>query len=955
MIVALLLSSLLGAAPDVGAVITEARRTFIDDGDDRVSATPTHRVISHADGSLELQGAQPLRLSLQSVRREGAAPCRTETKRRAVDPASPRTVRTTRACALEETWTNGPDGLAQTFTLARPPRGTGALTLFLSVVGPWHHQDQGGHVFRGPGAADSLRYGNAFVVRGERKSPLVVRHVEGGLELVVPKEVVDAPQAFPLHIDPLVSAEVPLDPDAVTLDAPPTDEHSPAIATNSLGEAMVVWVDDRRQRGTDLFGARLTLSGTVRDATGLPVSVEPGNQVGPTLCGEGTGWLIAWASEVNGGSEVHAVRVNNLGLLATPFVVAEGAQPALAAKGTSAQSYLAYVNPTGALEVVELSGTSITSLATSTAPMGRASNPAIAGTESKWFAVFVSTLGTNPATIWGLTQENGVLVSTQVSSNLVVEASRPTVAMGVGPLGGVAPYVAWEQGTAVMSQSPGVNGPQSFSLASSPALVRTTSGTLLAPPTLGFFRSSALTLVDLNDGSLSSVPVSVRARELALAASGRLWAVWTENVLGGNGDVWMTSFAAGASPTPAVVAQAAPTQRQPHVAFPNGSLDGVAVWLEGDRVIRGARVQLQNDGRVSLGGSFLIADPIVPVLALDLASSGTGPDFLVVWTLAGGAVQGIQTYTDAPSTGGAIPFSIQGATSPPAIAWEDQNGLWVVAWGTGTEAVARTLTPGAFPTALRTLASAAASPHVELSCLRGKCLFALETAAGGQAGLFGASSGSTGSIFSFTGAQPVVTHDGTAWVVGWRAPAGFGFAQVDPSTTVFTTLGPLNQPTGLRFSQLSLAPGTPPVLAYVENDGDGGAAIVIDRVGLPGQRAFLAHGLMPSLGTQGTLPDARGTVVYQRYDAEPGVQAIRAWGTGFAFPAPPDAGVDAGVDAGTDAGVDAGSSDAGETPGELPDAGVIIFRTTGCTCQSLDAAPLGLALSWLLRRRRERR
>ena len=73
MISALLLFTLLGAGspsgPQVGAALSAVRRGFLEEGDDRVSITGSHRVVSHADGSLELKGELPLRVSLRSVRR----------------------------------------------------------------------------------------------------------------------------------------------------------------------------------------------------------------------------------------------------------------------------------------------------------------------------------------------------------------------------------------------------------------------------------------------------------------------------------------------------------------------------------------------------------------------------------------------------------------------------------------------------------------------------------------------------------------------------------------------------------------------------------------------------------------------------------------------------------------------------------------------------------------------
>ena len=182
---------------------------------------------------------QPLRIALQSVGREGAAPCLAGLISR---EAQTNTIISQRACGIEERWTNEREGLAHAFVVKHAPEGTGGLTLRLSFEGPWHHEDARGHVFKGPGAAALLRYGNAFVVREGQRLPITVRHVDGGLELRIPRAMVDAKNAFPMIIDPLLSAEVPLD-SSLRYEPPPTSEEAPAIAVNSQGMAMVGWVE----------------------------------------------------------------------------------------------------------------------------------------------------------------------------------------------------------------------------------------------------------------------------------------------------------------------------------------------------------------------------------------------------------------------------------------------------------------------------------------------------------------------------------------------------------------------------------------------------------------------------------------------------------------------------------------------------------------------------------------
>ena len=969
MISSLLASAILAAAPDLSAAITEARRTFIEDGDDRVSATATHRVISHADGSLELQGEQPLTLSLQSVGRGGAKPCRAVAQARLVEPAAPRTVRTQRACALEETWTNGPEGLAQTFILKRPPPGTGALTLSVAVRGPWHHHDANGQVFAGPGAATALRYGNAFVVRAGRKLPIAVRHVAGGLELEVPRALIDAPGAFPMIIDPVLSNEVPLDPNVSGVQALPTVEQTPAIALNSSGLPMVVWVDNRRQNGTDIFGARLDSTGSLLDSQAIPVALEPGHQLEPTICADGSGWLVAYATEgLANVYRVRGVRVDSQGAVGTPFLIDSGRQPALAASG-SGSSLIAYVDPSLVPRVARITGTTSTLEASGNPADGTASRPAIAATATSWFVAWVSEASGSPAVICALSMDGGVLQSRVLSAGPA--ATNPTVAMG-GATGDIA-FVYWEQsGNIVGARADSILPLAVHSNARSPALASAASGDV---PTLGFLEANRLTVIDASSGSTMVANVSARARDLVLAATSLVYAAWTEDTLLG-ADVWTASLLPGGNtpPSPFVLSQAPAPQRLPHVAFPEGSRDGLAVWVEGSARVLAARVQLQTDGSVSVASAFeVLRTGSGGVVGLDVAASVHGGDFAVAWALAGGTVA--VALTDLNRVTGApielvVPTTTagSGASTSPALAWDSASASWVVAWGQGLAGVkSRLVSTAAVASGVRSHSQEVVT-NLGLACLNGTCLVAWQRALDSnvRSTVFAAGISTTNPfpipIPIAVGEQPVVTDDGTDFIVGYRSTVGFTFARVNPLTGVVESPGSVTATAGSRLGSLSLARGTPPVMAWSELDTAAGISnLYVERMRFPPPRVLAARGLVPAIGTVG-LSQSSGVLVFQRYDVDPNVQSMRGWATGFAFPAA-DAGVDAGVDAGIgdagtdlDAGIDAGVDDGGSAADggvvETPDAGTVIFTSSGCTCQSLASAPLALALLLMSRRTR---
>ncbi|HVG63768.1 MAG TPA: Ig-like domain-containing protein [Hyalangium sp.] len=83
-----------------------------------------------------------------------------------------------------------------------------------------------------------------------------------------------------------------LDPSGFTVSLSPNSETSPAVAFDGTNY-LVVWQDNRGS-GFDLYGVRVSGSGTVLDPAGFPISAASGNQRNPAVAFDGTNYLIVW-------------------------------------------------------------------------------------------------------------------------------------------------------------------------------------------------------------------------------------------------------------------------------------------------------------------------------------------------------------------------------------------------------------------------------------------------------------------------------------------------------------------------------------------------------------------------------------------------------------------------------------------------------------------------------------
>jgi len=86
----------------------------------------------------------------------------------------------------------------------------------------------------------------------------------------------------------------------------------------SYDEFLVVWADSRNGSESDIYGARVTYDGTVKDRDGLPICVAPGAQTLPAVASNGSDYWVVWTDERDTnatGAQAYGARVQRDGSL----------------------------------------------------------------------------------------------------------------------------------------------------------------------------------------------------------------------------------------------------------------------------------------------------------------------------------------------------------------------------------------------------------------------------------------------------------------------------------------------------------------------------------------------------------------------------------------------------------------------------------------------------------------
>jgi subtilisin family serine protease len=123
-----------------------------------------------------------------------------------------------------------------------------------------------------------------------------------------------------------------------------------ALTASTTGAAwLLVWQDERNVDNADIYGNRVSPSGTVASLGGVPISTASNDQRRPSVASDGTMWMVAWGDRrpddatttIDRDSDIYAARVSANGTLLAPTggipvstVERDQAQPQIAYNGT---------------------------------------------------------------------------------------------------------------------------------------------------------------------------------------------------------------------------------------------------------------------------------------------------------------------------------------------------------------------------------------------------------------------------------------------------------------------------------------------------------------------------------------------------------------------------------------------------------------------------------------------
>jgi hypothetical protein len=123
-----------------------------------------------------------------------------------------------------------------------------------------------------------------------------------------------------------------LDVQGLAISTAPGEQEFPSVASNGR-DFLVVWRDTRDflSRGYDLYGARVTAEGVVRETNGIPLATTVSYEMESAVAGNENGYLVTWRMfDYN----IRAQHVSNEGALAGPTNLdLAGANPAVASNG----------------------------------------------------------------------------------------------------------------------------------------------------------------------------------------------------------------------------------------------------------------------------------------------------------------------------------------------------------------------------------------------------------------------------------------------------------------------------------------------------------------------------------------------------------------------------------------------------------------------------------------------
>jgi hypothetical protein len=307
----------MSPAFNVAEIIQQVRLAFREEDGTLVGGEDTCQVRVRPDGSLTVQpvlpaeddsadhlwGA-PLELATESITRDGML---------VAHPAQPELVEGSvaidRGGAVE--WLeNSQEGLQQSWMFESAPRGRGDLIVRVAANGLELVENTAtGLHFADPDTGLGLRYSHAvWIDDAGREVTVPARLVDGAIEMVVPAQVL-AQTVYPAALDPFVTPEVGTD-NPIYLPAR-NRQSAPVIIFGQVAYT-IVWEDRRiseTNTASDIYGTRVTPTGSLLTPGGIAVCGKVGNQSAPRLAFNGTQFFVAWEDDRDGSVNIYGTRV----------------------------------------------------------------------------------------------------------------------------------------------------------------------------------------------------------------------------------------------------------------------------------------------------------------------------------------------------------------------------------------------------------------------------------------------------------------------------------------------------------------------------------------------------------------------------------------------------------------------------------------------------------------------
>jgi MYXO-CTERM domain-containing protein len=167
---------------------------------------------------------------------------------------------------------------------------------------------------------------SGFVISNAANQQMAPSVVYDGAQYFVAWQDLRNGSSYDIYGSRVTKTGTVLDTTGILISAAANHQKSPAVAFDG-SNYFVVW-SDGRWGTSDIYGARVSTMGVVLDPAGIGVSSMTANaQTTPSVAFDGTNHVVVWADTRSGTSDIYAARVSPAGTLldTTGFAIMAGA------------------------------------------------------------------------------------------------------------------------------------------------------------------------------------------------------------------------------------------------------------------------------------------------------------------------------------------------------------------------------------------------------------------------------------------------------------------------------------------------------------------------------------------------------------------------------------------------------------------------------------------------------